>query len=71
MGLAELDVSCRLDLESTAPIQNAVESFTVRARAAHRCLRVERTIPDPTDPAEIAPEHVTEAVQHQVLEALG
>jgi hypothetical protein len=26
------------------------------------------TIPDPTDAAEIALEHVTEAVQHQVLE---
>jgi magnesium chelatase family protein len=71
MGLAELDVSRRLNLESTALIHNAVESFTVRARAAHRCLRVERTIPDPTDAAEIALEHVTEAVQHQVLETHG
>jgi magnesium chelatase family protein len=71
MGLAELDAFCRLDLESTALLQKAVESFSLSARAAHRCLRVARTIADLTGPAEIALEHVAEAVQYQILERRG
>lgn len=68
MGLAELDAFCRLDLESTALLQRAVESFSLSARAAHRCLRVARTVADLAGAAEIASEHVAEAVQYQVLE---
>jgi magnesium chelatase family protein len=71
MGLAELDAFCRLDLESTALLQKAVESFSLSARAAHRCLRVARTIADLHGAEEIALEHVAEAVQYQVLERPG
>jgi magnesium chelatase family protein len=71
MGLAEIDAFCRLDLESTALLQKAVESFSLSARAAHRCLRVARTIGDLTGAEEIALEHVAEAVQYQILERLG
>ena len=68
MGLSELDAFCRLDLESTALLQKAVESFSLSARAAHRCLRVARTITDLAGVREIALEHVAEAVQYQILE---
>jgi magnesium chelatase family protein len=71
MGLAELDVFCRLDLESTALLQKATESFALSARAAHRCLRVARTIADLAGVEEIALEHVAEAVQYQILERSG
>ena len=41
------------------------------ARPVHRVLRVARTIADLTGAAEIALEHVAEAVQYQVLERRG
>jgi predicted ATPase with chaperone activity len=68
MGLAELDAFCRLDLASAALLQKAVESFSLSARAAHRCLRVGRTIADLTGAEEIALEHIAEAVQYQAVE---
>jgi magnesium chelatase family protein len=71
MGLADLGAYCRLGLESTALLQKAVESFSLSARAAHRCLRVARTIADLHGTEEIALEHVAEAVQYQVLERPG
>jgi magnesium chelatase family protein len=71
MGLAELDAFCRLDLESTALLQKAVESFSLSARATHRCLRVARTIADLSGAEEVALEHVAEAVQYQILERRG
>jgi magnesium chelatase family protein len=71
MGLAELDAFCRLDLASTAILQKAVESFSLSARAAHRCLRVGRTIADLAGVREIAIEHVAEAVQYQTPERYG
>jgi magnesium chelatase family protein len=48
-----------------------VESFSLSARAAHRCLRVARTIADLHGTEEIALEHVAEAVQYQILERRG
>ena len=68
MGLSDLDHFCHIDAESTALLQNAVESFSLSARAAHRCLRVARTIADLAGADMIALEHVAEAVQYQVLE---
>jgi magnesium chelatase family protein len=71
MGLVELDVFCRLDLESAAILQKAAESFSLSARAAHRCLRVARTIADLVGAKDIALKHIAEAVQYQVLERRG
>jgi magnesium chelatase family protein len=68
MGLAGLDAYCGLGLESMALLQKAEESFSLSARAAHRCLRVARTNADLAGAAEIALEHVAEAVQYQILE---
>jgi magnesium chelatase family protein len=71
MGLAELDAFCRLNPHSTALLQKAVESFSLSARVAHRCIRVARTIADPAGVDDIASEHVAEAVQYQILERRG
>jgi magnesium chelatase family protein len=71
MGLSDLDSFCYIDAESTALLQKAVESFSLSARAAHRCLRVARTIADLAGAEMIALEHVAEAVQYQTLERRG
>jgi magnesium chelatase family protein len=65
MGLAELNTFCRLDLASTALLQKAVDSFSLSARAAHRCLRVARTIADLGCAEDLQLEHLAEAVQYQ------
>jgi magnesium chelatase family protein len=68
MGLGELDAFGGLDLETTALLQKAVESFSLSARAAHRCLRVARTIADLAGSRDIRQSHVAEAVQYQAVD---
>jgi magnesium chelatase family protein len=65
MGLAELDAFYRLDLETRALLQKAVESFSLSARSAHRCLRVARATADLARSGVIQLEHIAEAVQYQ------
>lgn len=49
----------------------SARSADASGRPAHRCLQVARTIADLSGAEEIAPEHVAEAVQYQILERRG
>jgi len=71
MGLRELDEFCRVDDATRAFLHKAVESLSLSARAAHRSLRVARTIADLAGAEQIALEHVAEAVQYQARERAG
>ncbi len=68
MGLPEIEAFCRIDDPTRAFLQKAVETLSLSARAAHRSLRVARTIADLAHSPEILFEHVAEAVQYQGLD---
>jgi magnesium chelatase family protein len=68
MGIREIEQFCRIDEKTRAFLQKAIESLSLSARAAHRALRVARTIADLAGAEAIALEHVAEAVQYQALD---
>ena len=68
MGLREIEMFCQIDEKARAFLQKAIESLSLSARAAHRSLRVARTIADLAGADSIALEHVAEAVQYQALD---
>jgi magnesium chelatase family protein len=68
MGLSELEEFCPLEDATRAFLQRAIESLSLSARAAHRSLRVARTIADLAGAELIGMEHVAEAVQYQGID---
>jgi magnesium chelatase family protein len=68
MGIAEIERLCQTDDATGAFLQKAIESLSLSARAAHRSLRVARTIADLAGAGEVQLEHVAEAVQYQSLD---
>jgi magnesium chelatase family protein len=73
MGLQAIEEFCRIDDSTRAFLQKAIESLSLSARAAHRSLRVARTIADLAGAESVQLEQVAEAVQYQAGErhALG
>jgi magnesium chelatase family protein len=68
MGLGEIEKFCHIDERTRALLQKAIESLSLSARAAHRTLRVARTIGDLAAAEDVQLEHVAEAVQYQAGE---
>jgi len=71
MGIREIERHCRTDDPTRALLHKAMETRSMSARAAHRVLRVARTIADLAEKSEVALDHVAEAVQCQALERAG
>ena len=65
MGLGAIEKFCHIDERTRALLQKAIESLSLSARAAHRSLRVARTIADLVGSEVIQVEHIAEAVQYQ------
>ena len=61
---------CRLDRAGEALMKAAFERMGLTARSHDRILRVARTIADLDDAADIAPEHLAEAIQYRNTEIL-
>ena len=59
---------CRLDAAGEKTLESAVQRMGLSARAHDRILKVSRTIADLAGAAEIAPEHIAEAVQFRCVE---
>ena len=68
MGIPEIEEFCRIDDSTRAFLQKAIESLSMSARAAHRSLRVARTIADLAASERVELQHVAEAVQYQMLD---
>ena len=65
MGPAELAACCALDAASQAVMKGAFQRMGLTARSYDRILRVARTIADLDGAADIAVEHLAEAVQYR------
>ncbi|MDD3164301.1 MAG: YifB family Mg chelatase-like AAA ATPase [Oscillospiraceae bacterium] len=68
MGPAETQRFCRLDDTCAALMKQAFARLNMTARSYDRVLKVARTIADLSGSAEIAPEHIAEAIQYRTME---
>jgi magnesium chelatase family protein len=59
---------CRLDGECKTMLEQATQRFGLSARAYDRILKVSRTIADLEGASEIAPQHLSEAIQYRSLD---
>ena len=59
---------CGVNAYAKALLEQAVEKFSLSARAYHRILKVARTIADLDGKADMDEAHVAEAVQYRVLD---
>ena len=68
MGSREIKELCRITKEGERLLEAAVERLGFSARAYTRVLKVARTIADLEGEADIAPHHISEAVQYRTLD---
>ena len=59
---------CQLDDLAKSILRLAISDLDLSARAYHRIIRVARTIADLDGEKNIAPEHLTEAIQYRTLD---
>jgi magnesium chelatase family protein len=59
---------CKLNQDSQELIRVAMNELNLSARAYDRILKVSRTIADLDDKIDIAPEHVSEAIQYRTFD---
>jgi magnesium chelatase family protein len=63
-----LKTNCKLNPDSHDLIRVAMTELNLSARAYDRILKVSRTIADLDDKIDIAPEHVSEAIQYRTFD---
>jgi magnesium chelatase family protein len=68
LGNKEIERDCRLNPEQTQLLERALNRFALSARAAHRILKVARTIADLEGAMEIGDAHLAEAIQYRSLD---
>ena len=68
MATRQLKQHCKLSQDSQELIRVAMSELNLSARAYDRILKVSRTIADLDRKAEIAPEHVSEAIQYRTFD---
>jgi len=64
----ELDRHCALDAGGRALLEQAMAKLNLSARAAHRVLRVARSIADLAGDDALASSHIAEALRYRELE---
>jgi magnesium chelatase family protein len=62
---------CKVNAQADALLRTAIAKLKLSARAYHRILKIARTIADLADASDIAPVHVSEAVQYRSLDRSG
>src|SRR3989440_1758034 len=68
MTTRHLKTYCKLSADSQGLIRVAMTELNLSARAYDRILKVSRTIADLDDKIDIAPEHVSEAIQYRTFD---
>jgi len=68
MTTRHLKEHCKLNAESQELIRVAMSELNLSARAYDRILKVSRTIADLAGAADIAEEHVSEAIQYRTFD---
>ena len=68
MTTRHLKAHCKLGTDSQELIRVAMTELNLSARAYDRILKVSRTIADLDDKIDIAPEHVSEAIQYRTFD---
>jgi magnesium chelatase family protein len=68
MSTREIRQHCQLSDAGTSLLRNSIQEMGLSARAHDKVLRVARTIADLDGRADIAPEHVNEAVNYRMLD---
>jgi magnesium chelatase family protein len=68
MTTRHLKTNCKLNPDSHDLIRVAMTELNLSARAYDRILKVSRTIADLDDKVDIAPEHVSEAIQYRTFD---
>ncbi len=64
----EVEKWCKLDAQSQALMDKAMDRFNLSARAYHRILKVARTIADLGEEEEISALHLTEALGYRAMD---
>ncbi len=68
LGAREIERDCRLDADNRRLLEQALQKLALSARAAHRILKVARTIADLDDSDGIGTAHLSEAIQYRALD---
>jgi magnesium chelatase family protein len=68
MGPKELNMFCSITPDSTLLLRQAIQKFHLSPRAHDRILKVARTIADLAGSANIAPEHLLEAITYRTID---
>jgi magnesium chelatase family protein len=71
MAPRDLRAHCRVSDGADALLRTAITRLGLSARAYHRILKIARTIADLAGAAELAPKHVSEAIQYRSLDRRG
>jgi magnesium chelatase family protein len=70
MNNREIELSCRINSEGQALVEQAMTHFKLSARAYHRILKVARTIADLDNSQNISTANLSEAISYRTLDRL-